>query len=128
MASLTKTMTCLVAFNLAKELKLDIHQTYFKVSSKASGTIGTTANLIAGQMVSIHDLLYGLMLPSGNDAAVTLAENFGERLKTAKRASGKRQFAPKTTATAPFSGKSMASFFNNADDDPARGFIKEMNT
>ncbi len=28
-------------------------------------------------MVSIMDLLYGLMLPSGNDAAYTLAENFG---------------------------------------------------
>lgn len=26
----------------------------------------------------MKDLLYGLMLPSGNDAAVTLAENFGE--------------------------------------------------
>lgn len=26
------------------------------------------------------DLLHGMMLPSGNDAAVTLAENFGEKL------------------------------------------------
>ena len=88
MASLTKTMTCLVAFNLARDLKLDINSTYFKVSSRASGTIGTTANLIAGQMVTIHDLLYGLMLPSGNDAAMTLAENFGELLRTLRK--GKR--------------------------------------
>ena len=29
-------------------------------------------------MVSIYDLLYGLMLPSGNDSGMTLAENFGK--------------------------------------------------
>ena len=28
-------------------------------------------------MISVLDLLYALMLPSGNDAAITLAENFG---------------------------------------------------
>ena len=31
-------------------------------------------------MVTIYDLLYGLMLPSGNDAGMTLAENFGEHI------------------------------------------------
>lgn len=35
--------------------------------------IGTTANLIASQWINIGDLLYGAMLPSGNDAAYTLA-------------------------------------------------------
>jgi D-alanyl-D-alanine carboxypeptidase len=39
---------------------------------------GTTASLCEGDQVSVRDLLYGLMLPSGNDAAVTLAENFGD--------------------------------------------------
>ena len=37
---------------------------------------GTTAELKEGDRVTIQDLLYGLLLPSGNDAAVTLAENF----------------------------------------------------
>ena len=37
---------------------------------------GTTAELKEGDRLTIHDLLYGLLLPSGNDAAVTLAENF----------------------------------------------------
>lgn len=41
---------------------------------------GTTANLCEGDSLSIKDLLFGLMLPSGNDAAVTLAENFGDFL------------------------------------------------
>jgi len=32
-------------------------------------------------ILSVTDLLYGLMLPSGNNAAYSLAENFGEYLK-----------------------------------------------
>ena len=31
-------------------------------------------------MLSVWDLLHGLMLPSGNDAATTLAEHFGQYL------------------------------------------------
>jgi D-alanyl-D-alanine carboxypeptidase len=80
MASLTKIMTCLVSLHLANEMKLDINKTWFKVSKRAADTIGTSANLTENQKVTIFDLLYGLMLPSGNDAAVTLAENFTERL------------------------------------------------
>lgn len=38
---------------------------------------GTIANLQAFEWINIHDLLYGLMLPSGNDAANLLAENLG---------------------------------------------------
>lgn len=50
---------------------------YFSVSLGAAETIGTTANLSENEWISIEDLLYGLMLPSGNDAAMVLAENFG---------------------------------------------------
>ena len=78
MASLTKMMTAITSIELAQELKLDIYKTYFKVSNRAAGTIGTTANLISNQMVTIYDLLFGLMLPSGNDSGMTLAENFSE--------------------------------------------------
>ena len=38
---------------------------------------GTTALLEEGEWILIEDLLYALMLPSGNDAALALAENFG---------------------------------------------------
>lgn len=47
--------------------------TYFKITEWAAKTNGTTANLNANAWISIEDLLYGLMLPSGNDAAVVLA-------------------------------------------------------
>ncbi len=66
------------------ELKLNVHKTWFKVSKKASDTIGTSANLTEAQRVTVFDLLYGLMLPSGNDAAVTLAENFTELLRSTR--------------------------------------------
>jgi D-alanyl-D-alanine carboxypeptidase len=38
---------------------------------------GTTANLRTGDNITVKDLLFGLMLPSGNDAAQSLAEFFG---------------------------------------------------
>jgi D-alanyl-D-alanine carboxypeptidase (penicillin-binding protein 5/6) len=39
--------------------------------------IGTTAYLRPGDEISLLDLLYGLMLPSGNDAAFAIAEYIG---------------------------------------------------
>ena len=35
---------------------------------------GTSAEIIGGETYTIEQLLYGLMLPSGNDAATCLAE------------------------------------------------------
>ena len=42
--------------------------------------LGTTANLRANDKLKIKDLLYGLMLPSGNDAANVLVENIGKKI------------------------------------------------
>jgi D-alanyl-D-alanine carboxypeptidase (penicillin-binding protein 5/6) len=39
---------------------------------------GTTADLKQGDRISLYDLLFALMLPSGNDAALALAEYFGK--------------------------------------------------
>lgn len=39
---------------------------------------GTTANLRSGEEILIIDLLYGLLLPSGNDAGIALAQYFGK--------------------------------------------------
>ena len=43
---------------------------------------GTSAELIAGDVISIEHLLYGLMLPSGNDAALALASWGGALINT----------------------------------------------
>jgi len=49
----------------------------FKVSKLAATTQGCSADLRTGDILTIWDLLMGLMLPSGNDAATCLGEHFG---------------------------------------------------
>jgi D-alanyl-D-alanine carboxypeptidase (penicillin-binding protein 5/6) len=48
-------------------------------SERADTTPGSTADLRKGERLPVRELLYGLMLPSGNDAAIALAEHFGPR-------------------------------------------------
>ena len=62
-------MTCILSIKIAKEFKLDIKETKFKISEEAISISGTSAELQYRDILSINDLLYGLMLPSGNDAA-----------------------------------------------------------
>jgi len=44
-----------------------------RVSATASSLAGTSAKLTQGVFIKLYDLLYGAMLPSGNDAAFLLA-------------------------------------------------------
>lgn len=71
MASTTKIMTCLVVLENAN--LRDVVET----SAKAAGTGGSKLKFKKGDKISVNDLLYGLMLRSGNDAAVALAEHVG---------------------------------------------------
>lgn len=52
---------------------MNIKSTYFKVTSWATSTSGTTADLIENTWMTVEDLLFGLLLPSGNDAATVLS-------------------------------------------------------
>lgn len=79
-ASLTKIMTCWVVIQLCKEYNLNPKTVQVTVSDVASDIRGTCANLESGDMLSVENLLYGLMLPSGNDAAFALAQHFGKLL------------------------------------------------
>ena len=59
--------------------------TYINITNPyliVSGIIGTSANLPEGYCLTIYDLLFGMMLPSGNDAAALLALFFGDFLRT----------------------------------------------
>jgi D-alanyl-D-alanine carboxypeptidase len=78
-ASLTKIMTCLVVLEEAR-LKPGSLEDSVQVSSKASSTEGTSAGLFSKDCLKVVDLLFALMLPSGNDAAVALAEYFGAKM------------------------------------------------
>ena len=68
MASTTKIMTATVIIE-----NCDLSQTV-TVSKKAAGTGGSRLGLKTGDKITIRDLLYGLLLCSGNDAAISLAE------------------------------------------------------
>ena len=52
------------------------------VDERSVNKIGTSAGLRAGDVVTLKDLLYGLLLPSGNDAAEVLARYIGSVIKT----------------------------------------------
>jgi len=80
MASLTKMMTCLVSCNLVKSLELDLKNTIFSITRAAGWITGTHSGLKEGDKVSIENLLYGMMLPSGNDCALSLANSLGNML------------------------------------------------
>lgn len=79
-ASLTKIMTCFVVIQIIRKIRLNAQRTYLQVSKNAATCGGTSAKLRTGDVLSVWDLLHGLMLPSGNDAAITLAEHFGQYL------------------------------------------------
>ena len=71
MASTTKIMTALVALENA-DLS-DIVTT----GDNAYGVPGTSIYLQKGEQLTLEQMLYGLMLASGNDAAVAIAEHVG---------------------------------------------------
>ena len=68
MASTTKILTSIIV--LEKANLNDV----VTVSKKAADTGGSRLGLRTGDEIKVEDLLYGLMLCSGNDAAVALAE------------------------------------------------------
>jgi D-alanyl-D-alanine carboxypeptidase len=84
MASTTKIMTAIVA--LEKGNTKDI----VKISGKAASVEGSSMYLKAGERISLGNLIYGLMLVSGNDAATAIAEHIaGDEEKFAKMMNAK---------------------------------------
>ncbi|MCR8847227.1 D-alanyl-D-alanine carboxypeptidase [Rossellomorea sp. SC111] len=74
-ASITKIATAIYAIqhsNLGDKVK---------ISGKASRTEGSTVYLAAGETLTMEQLLQGLMVNSGNDAAVAIAEHTGGSVK-----------------------------------------------
>ena len=75
-ASLTKIMTFYTVLKLIDRFEVNTSE-FIKVDEEVSAVIGTTANLYTGDKLTIEQLFYGMMLPSGNDAAHCLAKYFG---------------------------------------------------
>jgi D-alanyl-D-alanine carboxypeptidase (penicillin-binding protein 5/6) len=78
-ASTTKIMTAYLVVKYATAHPDALDETV-KFSKRADDTIGSSSELRAGEEVSVRELMYGMMLPSGNDATVAFAEHFGKRL------------------------------------------------
>lgn len=68
-ASTTKMITALVA--------LDVYKPDTEITVKKVLTEGQTMGLIEGEKITVENLLYGILVHSGNDAAYALADSYG---------------------------------------------------
>jgi len=73
-ASLTKLMTSYVVFQRIKEEFISLEDDV-KISEKAWKTGGSRSFIEVGKMIKLKDLLRGMIVQSGNDASVALAEH-----------------------------------------------------
>ena len=102
-ASTTKIMTAWLVVRLADE-HAEVLEEMITISPRADETRGSTADVRTGESLSVREAMFGLLLPSGNDMSVALAEHFGARL------------APLAEASA-----------NTAEADPLLLFVAAMN-
>lgn len=119
-ASTTKMMTAYLVGKYVQEHPEALKEK-ITFSKRADETIGSTADLRAGEVVSVEELMYGLMLPSGNDASVAFGEHFGSRLAPGgEKASGEQdsarqsydKFIEAMNAAAKELGMEQSSFTN----------------
>ncbi|MFI0773505.1 D-alanyl-D-alanine carboxypeptidase family protein [Streptomyces sp. NPDC021212] len=97
MASTTKIMAALVVLeskNVDLNKEVTVKQDYRDYVTK---TEASTADLQAGDKLTVNQLLYGMMLPSGCDAAMALADTFGTGDTVAERT---KSFVSKMNAKA----------------------------
>jgi len=73
-ASLTKLMTAYVVFQLIKDGRANLDDDV-KISEKAWKTGGSKSFIEVGKLIKLETLLKGMIIQSGNDAAVALAEH-----------------------------------------------------
>ena len=111
-ASMTKIMTAIIAFDLLKSGDLSLEDK-FLVSEKAwrlSAAGYSSMFIMVGDQVSVEDLLKGIIIASGNDACVTLAEGI---------AGSEEEFAILMTEKAKEIGMENTNFANSSGiNDP----------
>ena len=111
-ASMTKIMTSIIAFDLLKKKKLSLDD-MFVVSEKAwrlSQSGYSSMFIMVNDQVSVEDLLKGIIIASGNDACVALAEGI---------AGSEEQFAEMMNEKAIEIGMTSSNFTNSSGiNDP----------
>ncbi len=106
MASTTKILTAATVLELADDLQAEI-----VIPPEAEGVEGSSVYLKAGDTYTVEDLLYGLMLRSGNDCATALAYHFS---------GGVKGFATEMNKVAEKAG-ALDSHFENPHGLPCEG-------
>ncbi len=77
-ASLTKLMTAYLVFDALKSKKINMDQTVMPTEAvRRVRTDESRMFIEANKPVTVHDLVYGMIIQSGNDAAIALAELVG---------------------------------------------------
>lgn len=76
-ASTTKIMTYMVVMDHVKNADTETATYTEEVANQLKGTGSSVAGMEVGDVFTIHQLLYCMMVPSGNDAAMTLANYIG---------------------------------------------------
>ena len=111
-ASMTKIMTSIIAFDLIKSGELNLEDKFI-ISEKAwrLSTAGYSSMFImVGDEVSVEDLLKGIIIASGNDACIALAEGI---------AGTEEEFAILMTSKAKEIGMENSNFSNSSGiNDP----------
>ena len=82
-ASTTKIMTAVIAIESGKTDKT------VKVTDKVLEAYGSSIYLSVGEKMKLEDMLYGLMMQSGNDAALMIADYLGGEEKFVKKMNDK---------------------------------------
>ena len=106
-ASMTKIMTTIIAFELIKKGDLNLHDKFI-ISEKAwnlSHAGYSSMFIMVGDYVSVENLLMGIIVVSGNDACVALAEGI---------AGTEEEFAIIMTAKAKEIGMTNTNFTNSS--------------
>ncbi len=98
MASTTKILTAATVLDECNNLEEKI-----EIPKEAEGVEGSSVYLRSGEVYSVQDLLYGLMLRSGNDCAIALALRFGKTVS---------DFSVKMNQTAEKAGALCSNFVN----------------
>ena len=109
-ASTTKILTALVVLETAQPSDIVTASPRAQLVGDNDPLV-TELNLMAGEQLTVEQLLYGLLLPSANDAAVALAEHVGGSVEG---------FAKLMNTKAAELGATDSHFVNpNGLDDPA---------
>lgn len=120
-ASVTKIMTAHLVLKYA-EVHPEALDQIVTFSKRADETSGSTSAVRAGEQLPVRELLYGLMLPSGNDASVAFAEHFGSQIRPDDEGTSYDRFISEMNAEAERLGMKDTGY-KNPHGLPAEGHV-----